>query len=220
MSRELAYPVVALACAVLFLAASRVGLLPSQDALFARVEGFVSSSSAVWIILIACLEYTVAINVYFPGSIVILASMTATNGEINLVIRMFTFIITGQAVGLSISYLSGLYARLRLNPDATTIGESFTQWSVATLILATFLHPHSAALTSFNLGTQRCFVRTFAGWGIVGLLIWGSFWTWACLHGLNMIIKQTPWDIAFVAYVTLWIAWVLWRHHRESKRLL
>jgi membrane protein DedA with SNARE-associated domain len=214
MIKKLLAPLLLLAVAIVFTFASRTGLLPPQATLLKSMQQLVGSSAAAWLIVIAALETTVAINVYFPGALVILASMAGTGGRLDLVVRTFLFIIIGQALGVLASYFLGRVAQEKLSAAAeqsaarTGSGTAFN--------FLTYAHPHSAALTSFRLGYQTYPLRNFVLVAGVSIVVWGLFWTWVSLRGM-WLLRESPWDAVFLAYVLSWILWIAVRHWRSRR---
>jgi membrane protein DedA with SNARE-associated domain len=202
--------------ALLLLLLMRTGQLPPQDKLLERIGTLARSPYAIWLTAIAAVESTVAINVYFPGALVILASMAATKGQLDLTLRLFVYIVVGQIAGYLISYTIGYYVRSREPPPPSSELNGTTAWSVAPLILSTYWHPHSAALTSYNLGTQGLAPLRFVAIASLIAVFWGAVWTILCLNGLSNMISETPWDFIFLAYVCCWIAWILFRETRRE----
>jgi hypothetical protein len=215
----LRYPVIVLVFALLLLLLMRTGVLPSQDILLERIGALARSPYAIWLTAIAVAESTVAINVYFPGALVILASMAATKGQADLTVRLFLYIVTGQMIGYLISFMIGYYVRPKEIATPSAAQKQATAMSVAPLILSTYWHPHSAALTSYNLGTQGFPPLRFILVAFQFAVFWGVVWTILCLNGLSTMISETPWDIIFLAYVCGWILWILARHdwHQNAR---
>jgi membrane protein DedA with SNARE-associated domain len=222
--RDFSYPLAALGLAALFLICSETGILPPQDVLLEKLRALLVSGSAAWLFAISAIESTVAFNVYFPGALVILAAMAATANDPGLTLLAFACITSGQLVGYAADYCIGyFFERTLVAPNRSLHFESRyvkIDWPIPPwlLIFATFFHPHSAALTSYNLGTQAFSKWRFAVTAFSAVMFWGAVWTIVCITQLNFVIKQTPWGRVFVVYVLIWIGWIAFRYFRQRKQ--
>jgi membrane protein DedA with SNARE-associated domain len=209
---------------------SAIGVLPPQHELLDRLKDVLLTGSLIWLFIICAIESTVAVNLYFPGALVILATMAAAEGHPGLIAKVFFTITSGQIFGYLLDYAIGyrfkhLLESVQLQPwrPSWQINAPFLRLELLMkpelMILLTYGHPHSAALTSYSLGAEQGLsAGRFAIWALIGVFVWGGIWTFICLNGGNTLIRNTPWGPVFFGFIFFWFAWIAVRYYRQGQR--
>lgn len=201
------YPPIALIVAVLAVwGGQELGFLPSSASILEVLTSWLLKGGAVVIVFVSLLENVVFLNIYFPGSVVILGVMASTQGNFSAALLVFFSIFIGQVVGLIIScFLGGV---LHNSKRSTS-----TDNSVSRLTILLFWHPHVASATAFALGVNSSKFRYIIC--IVGCLMWSVFWAAVMYFGFGAIINELGWDIvSFIAG----IAWLLYEIYHMRRR--
>lgn len=171
----------------------------------------------------AMLENCVGLNLWFPGSVVIISSMAATAGQPGLAVRVFAAILLGSIVAQNCDYWIGRALRSRklieggdLLMEGTITVTSKYWWF---LFAGAMWHPQSAALASLFAGTQGLPYARYLKYMISAGTIWGIVWGLTLyLVGGSLNVAENL-DILVVICVAGWLgynAWMAVRHGRKA----
>jgi hypothetical protein len=190
-------PPVGLLLALFFLwLGEAYSIFPPVDQILNELGGLLWKVGWFAIVLIAAFENIVFLNVYIPGSIVILGVMTSTAGDPLAAVAVFTAILLGQLIGLLISEYIG-----SKNYNVKGYDKSAKRIIYITLLL--FCHPHSASGTAFALGAHQ--VRSRFMIIMIGCSIWSTFWGLLMYFGVGEFVRTIGWDYVTFIFAICWI---------------
>lgn len=207
-----------------FLVLSKVGMIPSAEALGSLLEDyFHHKGGLIIVVLFAFVENIVGVNTYFPGSIVLLTAMATTAGEPTRAFLVFFYIAIPSLAAQFFNYgigramnhwrstdMNSLQPRIALNASVNA------SWVV---FIATFWHPHLAAVTSIAAGKNDMPVGMYALLSISIGLFWYTFWAFVMYH-FGVLVKETSiWIFIAFGYVCIWMFWDIARMMIKLKRL-
>ena len=152
-------------------------------------------TSVLLLVLVAFLENLVVVNVYTPGSIVLLAAMAQTEGDIDRAGPIYLAITIGGLTAHLLNFSVGKLSR-RPPPKATIVKRSDA---------VLFGHPHTAALTSLRLGASGMTLGRFLPWLLVVVLSWNLFWSLAAILAWPTAGSSSLFTIIVYGYLSVWI---------------
>jgi hypothetical protein len=157
----------------LVLLLSWLGVLPSAEVLFDGLKHVVRTTS-IAILPIAMLENLVAVNLYFPGALVVAVAMAAAAGDPAVAVVLYGWVFLGSMTGNVLSYVLG-----RILAGRSRSWERVIAQPKELPLAFCYLHPHLAASTAFILGSRGRTVTEYFRLAIPA----GAFWslTWCVL---------------------------------------
>ncbi|PTW61683.1 hypothetical protein C8N35_102398 [Breoghania corrubedonensis] len=203
-------PIVLLIAVFAVWIAQSVGILEDSNTLLEKLTSLIFSYGAGLILIVAAVENIIILNVYFPGSVVILGIMASTHGQLERAIYVFLLIWVGQLIGLIFSCLSGQIYGFR--------GKARTAEKARMLVLfLLFWHPHTASATAFALGEKRFPCRFLIC--TLASLIWSVFWAIVMYFGVGSVVYEIGWDYISGIFAFLWLALELRSLRRSGKKV-
>ena len=198
LARQLAPQISLIAfCALLYLTSS-FGLIPSPEAIGAKLLGALQTNGLPLISLCALLENIVGLNVYFPGALAILAGMALTAGNLPFAIATYFAIYIPSYGGNWISYLLGRKERTALGRTETPTHQEIWLYALA------YCHPQLASLKAFSSGLNGRRPQWFLAHSLPASLAWSVSYAVAIYNlGISVnILDYFPW--LFIIYLVLW----------------
>lgn len=205
----------------------QLGWIPSLAESTAWLGGFLERYGVVVVLPLAILENLIVLNVYFPGSIVILTAMALTAGDPRRALVMFVCIVIGSTVGQNANYWMGRYggsrgpaiaerqaSRADPGADGSDRRTSRRWWLV---FFGTFWHPHSASLTSILAGSEGLRYKQFLIYLLSTGLAWSVFWGFTMYHFGGILEARSNLLPAVYIYVVVWILYNLRRFVRKQQ---
>ncbi len=161
------------------------------------------------------LENMVGLNVYFPGSIVILTAMALTAG--NPVRGLITYLtIYGAAfVAYHINYFIGFSTSRKVVKNKNMVVDSSTNKTLWLRFFSTFWHPHFAALTCIHVGNEGYKYKQIMKYLIVVSFVWNTFWG-LTMYSVGTITPTTGNSLTYIVYLYI-IGWLLLSTYRYYK---
>ena len=196
-------PLILLLAIVVIDALAILNIVPSSADLFDSFVKIAASAGFLVVALLAFIEHTVFVGVYFPAAVVILISMGNTYGDLSAALTVFCAILTGQIAGYSLSYMIGRYLN---KSEMKEIGGT-TQFAV----FMTYVHPHAGAISSFILGMRNVSWQSFAITLFAALGVWSTFWAIIAYFGLFVVASEIGWDVVFYGYMAVWLGIIAWQ---------
>ena len=190
---------------------SSIGVIPESSRVTDLLRQALDHPYGLAIIgAISFIENIVAVNVYFPGSITLIAAGAATAGDPYRAVQVFICIVVSAAVMHQINFaigrlLSGQpvkagHSGLRdIRDDRPVVG-----WL---LFLATFWHPHLTAVTCVRAGQIGMPYRCFGGMFLAVFLPWELFWG-IMIYQVGIFAGSSRNVVPLVyGYIVLWLIW-------------
>ncbi len=177
------------------LAAYRI--VPPPENTIAAVGAFLGRASLWFILCVAFVENVLVVNVYFPGSVVILFSMAATRGSPARAVQVFAAIVVGSALAQHLNYALGRRLSAREQKASST--------KFMLLGLLSFWHPQLGSLASFQIGTAGATYAKYVRILLLSWLPWNAFWG-ILMYLIGSVPVTAPEFVRImVAYLLIWI---------------
>lgn len=200
-------PVAVAGCVVLFQTLAFWNVIPKEDVLLERIKSWFDLHGLGAIAAIAFLENVVAFNIYFPGSIVILAGMGMTQGNPRQAFLTFLAITIPSQLAHVLNFAIGKFR----SGDRAAANVTFVE-----LILA-FWHPQTASIASLRCGDAGWPARQFFWRLPVAAFSWHTFWAVA-MYFAGAAGGSLRWLVwLFYGYLLLWVIQGLSRATRDSR---
>ena len=196
---------------VLLMLAWRWFRLPQGPALFDSVAAAFRSYGFLFVVVSALIEGLLVINLYFPGSLVILIGVTAFREQPAMVVLLVAMVAVAFFLATVINYCIGyfgLHALIRRLKVAAQI-EKVSQWYQRFgrwFVPISFFHPNLSAFVSVACGRDRVSPYQFFSVAFVSITLWNAFWGFLT-YRFGALFKEAaanPWLI--LAGLCLWAA--------------
>ena len=198
---------------------SSLGWIPSVHELSDMLGRFFEKGGLPVIGMASFAENTIGLNVYFPGAIVILVAMALTAGDLPRALMTFLVILIPSMLAHLMNYGLGRWLGGRVNVEGHTSGgdpSRFAKGRMWGLFLASYWHPHLAAVTSYAAGTEGVGVGAFLRVFVVASLLWNSFWG-IVMYNFGEVAGATRNLIPlFYVYVVGWLLLGIWRFFKQG----
>ena len=219
--RATTLPLAALAIFLLIIAIYRLAGLPEGDELLTLARSSLSSNGYAVVFLAALIEALLLINLYLPGSAVIIFSGAIAKDAGLSVNILLLYGALGLLTGFMIDYVLGRFGwyhlamRLGLG-QAIESSKKRIQIKGLTWFWVAYIHPNTGSFAATAVGVMRVPFSKFFLNSIPPLLCWSTFWGY-----LSVFVGPTLFDyIGFplVALVFLiWIVGTLWQELRKAR---
>lgn len=170
----------------------RVFGLPEPDQVYQVVIELFEEHGLVIVAVCAFVEGIVLVNLYFPGSAVIVIGVAAAGGDIPRVVAVVAVTTVAFVLASQVNYFVGF---LGLH----TIIERFggTRWLQAAhkryekhgilVVPPSFVHPNIGAFMSVTCGLARMTWRHFTALAVASILVWNILWGIVAFYGSNAL---------------------------------
>jgi len=196
------------------------GIIPDQNALATKVRTVFQEGGLPAVGALSLAENLVGVNIYLPGSVVILLAMSMTAGNLKLAFLTFLWIVIPSMLAHAINYNLGILGRGKIMKVSDNLaGELSLPRGEPTILefALAFGHPHTAAIVSVRAGASGMPVKRFVWRFIPVSLGWSTFWA-ALMYNVGGVLQGAAgnWVPLIYAYLILWTAWDLWQWRRSS----
>jgi len=197
---------------------SRAGEIPSPECLARYLEGYFETYGLPLVAITSFLENLVVVNIYFPGSMLVLAAMALTAGNPTRAVLTYLAIVLPAIISQHVNFLLGRSSRGRRPTADREYREGperlagMRNWLV---FFSTLWHPQLASVTCFAFGSSGISYRAFARYLYISGLAWSIFWGLLIYHVGN-VLRPTQ-NLIPLLYVYL-ILWLLWDIRSVQKR--
>lgn len=193
-------------------------ILPDIDQLTDDLKLFFDQYGLIAVAILSFVENIIGVNVYFPGSIVILTAMAMTSGNPLLGFKTFLTIFIFALISYNFNYFLGnkLADSERvesLKSDSKRGNKKVTVW-----YLATFWHPHFASITSLVSGAEGISYVVFIRNMLLAGLVWNSFWALLMYHFGSFINDGPEFKIAIYVYLVGWLLYESYKYRKLRKK--
>lgn len=190
------------------------GYIESPSSLLERFTDTLGSGSLLLIATFSFLEGLVIINVYFPGSVVILFAMAATHGNLSQAIVTFLAILVSSAVAHQLDYVFG---RLVTGARPHLIPYTKARLNLTGALLS-YWHPQLGSLYSTKAGADGQAYLYFLARFSTAFGFWNLFWG-VLMYNLGRVpLSGSEFLGLFYAYLTWWLfdEYRQWRKQRNN----
>ena len=200
--------------------ASEYNVLPPTSDLLNTLRTLFVRYGLIAVAVCSFLENIIGLNIYFPGSVVILTGMALTAGHPSLALKTWTVIFCFAIMAHYVNFLGGrlLAVRGRYLPSSRLNSIIGKKTRLLTLFLATFWHPHFAAVTSYACGVNGVGYAPFSGYLALATGLWYAFWGFLFYNVGKAIPEKINLSPVFLAYIMIWIIWDVVRYRRSHVR--
>ena len=219
--KRIRVPLALLALVLSLEALAALGILPSSDVLLSRLSRMLETWGLVVVVLFAFLENVVGFNVYFPGSVVLLAAMSLTAGNPLRAIQVWIAIVIPSIAAQQLNYVIGRVMRRSWNRSGapTATRPSFkSEKSLWLLSISTYWHPHFAAITSIECGARAVPYIKFLKSMLAASASWYVAWGLIMYFAGALFASGGNWKILIIAYLSGWIVLEVVKELRERRR--
>ncbi|MEI8061464.1 MAG: VTT domain-containing protein [Candidatus Berkelbacteria bacterium] len=220
--KSLAIPLILLATLVIFLVIAS-SFFPTPDALLDSLKYYFAVYGYPVLIFSAIIESIPVINLYFPGSsIILLAAAFSRQGSLNI----FTVIFLTAAsfsVTYALNYWIGhagwhkLFEKFgmggALDKTKGQVGKYGNWW-----IWISYIHPNLGALTSTAFGVLKLPFAPFMIQSVFANLVWTFFWGFLMYYSSGNIIQILTARWLLMAVLILFIGIKIISEVRKNKR--
>jgi membrane protein DedA with SNARE-associated domain len=182
-----------------------LGALPEVGTIIERLGTWLDRGGLPLVALTSFGEGLLGVNVYFPGSVVILAAMSRTHGNPSLGIATWLTIMGSSQVTQLINFSVGLATAPR-DPHAQKESPKGRTGLLFAIFMTSYWHPHLAAVASYGAGSRRTPWSRFLVSMIPASFVWNSFWAVAMYFFGGLISTNTEILVPVTyAYVVGWL---------------
>lgn len=176
--------------------------LPQGSELFEAVTNAFRSYGFAFVGIAALIEGLLVVNLYFPGSLVILIGVTAFRGSPLMVVMLVATVIAAFFLATIINYCIGYYglhaliSRLKADTQIQVVSEwhrKVGRWFVP----LSFFHPNLSAFVAVACGRDRISPYRFFPIALIATIAWNSFWG-GLTYSFGPLLKEAvakPWLI-------------------------
>ncbi len=189
-------------------------VIPSQSYVLGVLQKFFVREGLAVVAVFSYIENIVGVNVYFPGSVVLLVAMSTTSGDLGRAILMYFVIYVPAVLGNISSYLLGRYGLAAARTKKIVSQQTGRGWWWAFLL--TYWHPQLASVTAVAAGVDGLPFSRLLVLLISTTVPWSLFWAVLIYHLGSKLMMSTDFASLFVAYILVWIAWDLFKGTRRT----
>jgi membrane protein DedA with SNARE-associated domain len=172
-------------------------LIPPVSDMMELVTDAFEEHGVVAVGICVVLENLVVFNLYFPGSLVILAGMASTAWQPSRAALFFGVITIFSQLTQSLNFGVGKYSKSKGGSAAVDVG--WWEFGLA------FMHPQTASLASFRSGNSDTKFQSFILKLFVCSGAWHSFWAITMYNFGTFGKKESNFFlILFFLYLVLW----------------
>jgi len=187
-----------------------VGVLPPMGELSLQLGQLINEGGLGLIFAASFVENLPTVNAYFPGSVVLLVTMTSTSGDPARAVWVYMAVVVPAILANLLSFLAG---RLMWQKRGHRVEPNRTKrvWGLVMLYIFNYWHPHLASMVALSTGSEgvtishhlRAFLPVSLGWS----LIWA-----VALYNMGMSVNFSA-QMNWLVWVYL-ILWFLWDYHK------
>ena len=199
------------------------GLVPKPEMLAAKLKTLFEQYGILLVAPISFAENLVGMNIYFPGSIVILTSMTLASGDPSRAVSTFLAIIIPSFLAHQLNFALGVRSGAKGHSpafDSDAIATSNRSGIRLATYLFTLWHPHFTALTAFRAGSLQMPYVLFISRFTPVFLCWNLFWA-SLMYSIGPIAEREGNLMPFFYfYLAVWLGWGVYNHyHRKPQSM-
>ena len=195
-------------------------IIPSTDQLTIMITEGIENFGLIVVGLISFFENIVGLNVYFPGSVIIIIAMAQTAGDPQRAFLTYLTIYAFAFLAYNVNFLIGKYYfkngdELKKKNLETQKKKHTNMWIQ---FLTTFWHPHFAAVTCLYVGSKGYKYSEILKYMIVAGFVWNTIWA-ITLYNVGLVTKTTSLNLKglVIAYLIVWIFWDSYKFFKIEK---
>ena len=197
-------------------------VIPTIDEITVIITDAVENSGLLVVGLISFLENLVGLNVYFPGSVIILIAMTQTAGDPQRAFVTYLVIYAFAFMAYNVNFLIGKYyfkSVDEIKEKKLPYIDDKKYKNMWFQFLTTFWHPHFAAVTCLYVGSKGYRYMEILKYMVVASFIWNSLWA-IVLYNVGLVTKTTSLNFKGLVYLYLigWIILETYKYYKKSRK--
>lgn len=205
-------PAIILAIFVVVEALALIGVLPPIGVISIFLGELFHKYGLPAVFIFSFIENLAGANTYFPGSIVILTSMSMTAGNISSAILTYASITSGAFLAYNINYVIGR----RFVRGGNSIRHKKT---TLLFFMSTFWHPQFAALTCLAAGGSGQSYGHFLRVTFIAGFAWNTFWG-VLMYNVGLATSANIDMVPIVfAYLVCWLLFSIYDDIKSQSRL-
>lgn len=186
-----------------------IAKFPSPERIFEAVSSLYRAHG-IWIVgLSAFVEGLVLINLYFPGSAVILIGVITFRGDpigaaSVVVVTMFAFILAANC-NYAIGYF-GLHNLIKRLGGGPALGKAH-RWYEAKghrAVLLSYWHPNIGAFVAVACGNGRFGYHRFLRFAVIAVFTWNTLWGFLAYHFASLAKETATQPLILLSAFVLW----------------
>lgn len=198
------------------------GVLPDSKHIFAVVSYHFERHGILLVGIAAFIEGIVLLNLYFPGSAIIVLGITSAGGDIRQATLMVASVMLGFFASAQFNYFIG---RAGLRPIVIRFGgrrwlERAERWYSHMgqyLVIFAYAHPNLGAFVAVECGNARFTLKRFIAITAISILIWNTIWGLICYFNGHLIRETATNSRLLLGIFAAWtIASFLWGYFRYN----
>jgi len=221
--KSLAIPLILLATLVIFLVIASI-FFPTPDALLDVLKKYFALYGYPVLIISAIIESIPVINIYFPGSsIILLAAAFSREGSLNIFWVIFltagSFCITyalnywiGHAGWQKIFVKFGMGEALEKSKKQV---EKRGDW----WIWISYIHPNLGALTSTAFGVMKLPFKSFMIQSVFANLVWTFFWGFLMYYSSGGVVQILTARWLLIAILIIFVVVKIFLEVKKSRQI-
>lgn len=217
-------PLALLIVFVLFVVFYHLLNLPSPEELIRLAKSYYSEYGYLVVFLAALAEGFLVINLYLPGSFVIVLGMAFSQGDPIKAINLISLVILGFLLTYILNYAMGRYGWYRFLLFLG-LGSYLEKMKVRVeryglpVIFSTYFHPNVGALTAICVGILRLPFIHFFTYSVLATIVWNALWgAIVYFAGETMLNLLSIWVV--FPLLLMWLIVAVFRavHHLRPKK--
>lgn len=185
-------------------------VLPDEKYIVSLLSSFFDKYGYYAVGIASFLENLIGFGSYFPGSIVILTSMSLTAGDLSKAFITFLFIFIPSTISHVINFLIG---------KRISRYHKYTKRSMNFFLFTTLWHPHFASVSAFTLGGQKIGFNKFIKYFLPVHFFWNLFWGLLIYNIGRLGHEDMSFFNLFYLYMGLWIMWDTYLYFKRIHNL-
>ena len=197
-----------------------IRLIPNPEELVGTLSDLFAEHGLILIVACALLENIVGVNIYFPGSVVLIAAMAGTRGDAHRAIAVYFAILLPAVIAQQINYAIvrlGFLAKRQALGIQNGSAEIPRTRRIIWWFVVTYWHPHLAAVTSVVAGQTKMPYGRFVACFLLVSLPWSVVWGFVLFLAGSRFPSPREWLIAFYVYLVGWMFWDTFKFFRSRR---
>jgi len=200
---------------VIFFLLAYIGVIPKIAELMSILKNIFNEYGIIAVMICAFFENIAGLNLYFPGSMVILFSMAMASGNPSKAFLLFLIIIFFSSLAHIINYLIFRLINFSKTEEKVNVYPSTLEFFLS------FWHPHFAVIVSMKSGALKMPFVSFFKKMMVAMFCWYIFWTIIMYYAGVFTIEKSYMGLIwlFFIYLFCWIIWDIYGVIKKNRHL-
>ena len=191
-------------------------IIPSFNELSGTLKLALKEHGLIMMGPLAFLENIAGLNVYFPGSVIILTTMALTGGD--PIKGLLTYIIyyASAFAAYHVNFFFGRAFRKKGNVNSSAQTAQMNRAKMWVRFLTTFWHPQTASLTCVHVGSDGYRYSQIFPYLIVSSFIWNTFWGLTMYYVGIRMGSNINFDALAYIYLFGWLLISIYQYYKKE----